>query len=198
VLKRHGIECSNSVIDTMLASQLLGLGRERGADDVLEEDDEQTETEFIDNPTDNALDAVVRRYLGVSIDPAIATLGNSDWSLPITNTCAAGGKTGRAKLARRDPLPSACTIIHTDAISAPEKRGKRPAWMSDIPTGALFLLVSLYQGDSEQEGYGTQKPVPEPKQKLRSGRVNSPKLRANVGTQRSIKELRAAELAAYV
>jgi DNA polymerase I-like protein with 3'-5' exonuclease and polymerase domains len=87
VLRRYGVTVSSSIRDTMLAARLLGLGKEKGSDfascEVLLDDEEidGTENKTFDNPADNALDAVVARYLGIKIPKAIAKLGNSDWNV---------------------------------------------------------------------------------------------------------------------
>jgi DNA polymerase I-like protein with 3'-5' exonuclease and polymerase domains len=92
VLRRYGVTVSSSIRDTMLAARLLGLGKEKGSGfigcEVICEEDEIDSIEddaLFYNPADNALDAVVARYLGIKIPKAIAKLGNSDWSVaPIT------------------------------------------------------------------------------------------------------------------
>jgi DNA polymerase I-like protein with 3'-5' exonuclease and polymerase domains len=92
VLRRYGITISDSIRDTMLAARLLGLGKEKaGQRDVLEceiiaEDGELDTVEseadgLLYQPTDNALDAVVHRYLGIRIPKTIAKIGGSDWSV---------------------------------------------------------------------------------------------------------------------
>jgi DNA polymerase I-like protein with 3'-5' exonuclease and polymerase domains len=88
ILRRYGLTVSCSIRDTMLAARLLGLGKEKGSDftgcEVLSEDDEldlSEDDELFYNPADNALDAVVARYLEIKIPKAIAKLGNSDWSV---------------------------------------------------------------------------------------------------------------------
>ena len=81
VLRRYGITLSSAVIDTMLASRLLGLGKEKPKfDQAAHEDlnlDEIEELEENDqNPVDHDLAATVRRYLGTKIKKV---LGASDW-----------------------------------------------------------------------------------------------------------------------
>jgi DNA polymerase-1 len=87
VLRRYGITVSSSVIDTMIASRLLGLGKEKfKVSDVAycdlsdEELDELASLENDPNPVDHNLAAVVRRYLGVKMEKAVTKLGGSDWS----------------------------------------------------------------------------------------------------------------------
>jgi DNA polymerase I-like protein with 3'-5' exonuclease and polymerase domains len=92
VLRRYGVTISDSIRDTMLAARLLGLGRHKNdRDDIasceVAQDDDGTVEEHEDDgrlykPADNALDAVVMRYLGIQLPKAIARLGNSDWSVP--------------------------------------------------------------------------------------------------------------------
>ena len=87
VLRRYGIELSSTWIDTMLAARLLGLGKERGSEDAIEEEeDEEVETGDrrrrgaaaathgpVDNPADNGYGAVVARYLGIRWPKTAAT-----------------------------------------------------------------------------------------------------------------------------
>lgn len=90
ILRRHGIELSSTWVDTMLGARLLGLGKERGNHDAIEEELDLTEEAELcsddapplDNPADNNYGAVVARYLGVRLDKS---LGASDWSLPPTS-----------------------------------------------------------------------------------------------------------------
>ena len=85
VLRRYGIELSSTWIDTMLAARLLGLGKERGSEDAVEEEDldaSDEEEEPVnqtpsDNPADNGYGAVVARYLGIHL---AKDCGGSDWS----------------------------------------------------------------------------------------------------------------------
>ena len=87
VLRRYGIPVSNSILDTMIASRLLGMGKEKFkvpetayCDLSDEELDERTSSEMEDpNPVDNDLAAVVRRYLGIRMEKAHTKLGGSDW-----------------------------------------------------------------------------------------------------------------------
>jgi DNA polymerase I-like protein with 3'-5' exonuclease and polymerase domains len=80
VLLRYDCELAAEVFDTMLAARLLGLGLSRENLDYL--DGVESLDPFVGdaNPADNALDTVVRRYLGISIPKEIAKLGGSDWS----------------------------------------------------------------------------------------------------------------------
>jgi hypothetical protein len=73
----------------MIASRLLGLGKEkfpRAADiaycDLLpEESDELESADTLDtNPFDHALEAVVKRYLKITLAKETTKLGGSDWS----------------------------------------------------------------------------------------------------------------------
>jgi DNA polymerase-1 len=81
ILRRYGISVSSSIIDTMIAARLLGLGKEKiqsgGFDDEI--DEPYIRYGPAENPADNALDAVALRYLGIRIDKKLAKLGNSDW-----------------------------------------------------------------------------------------------------------------------
>ena len=87
ILRRYRIPVSNSILDTMLASRLLGMGKEKFkvpetayCDLSDEELDERTSSEMEDpNPVDNDLAAVVRRYLGIRMEKAHTKLGGSDW-----------------------------------------------------------------------------------------------------------------------
>jgi hypothetical protein len=85
VLRRYGITISSAVIDTMLASRLLGLGKEKPkfqADaycDLDEEDLEELASQD-PNPVDHDLATVVRRYLGIRVEKAHTKLGGCDWS----------------------------------------------------------------------------------------------------------------------
>jgi DNA polymerase-1 len=89
VLRRYGVTVSSSIRDTMLAARLLVLGKTKGSKSIFFEivsDDDEIENQLVDNellcdPTDNALDAVVERYLGIRIPKAIAKLGASDWGV---------------------------------------------------------------------------------------------------------------------
>jgi DNA polymerase I-like protein with 3'-5' exonuclease and polymerase domains len=95
VLRRYGIRTSNQVVDTMLAARLLGLGKERGSEDAgrledfldyglgelatngAQNGDEEAHAFFYDpDPSDNGLDAVVLRYLGIKLPP---DYGDFDW-----------------------------------------------------------------------------------------------------------------------
>jgi DNA polymerase I-like protein with 3'-5' exonuclease and polymerase domains len=96
VLRRYALRTSNQVVDTMLAARLLGLGKERGSEDAgqlkdflnyelveswLPNDalngDEEADACFYDpDPSDNGLDAVVLRYLGIKLPP---DCGDFDW-----------------------------------------------------------------------------------------------------------------------
>jgi DNA polymerase I-like protein with 3'-5' exonuclease and polymerase domains len=95
VLRRYGICTSSQVIDTMLAARLLGLGKERGSEDAgrledfldyelgdlatngAQNGDEEAAASFYDpDPSDNGLDAVVLRYLGIKLP---ADYGDFDW-----------------------------------------------------------------------------------------------------------------------
>jgi DNA polymerase-1 len=85
VLRRYGIPVSSAVIDTIIASRLLGLGKEKlkvpleGYCDLDPEELEQLgEVDF--NPIDHSLAAAVKRYLGVKMDKTQTKLGESDWS----------------------------------------------------------------------------------------------------------------------
>ena len=84
VLRRYGIPVSSSVIDTMVASRLLGLGKEKlkfQADAYCDLDQKELEElaagDF--NPVDHDLAAVARRYLSIKMDKATIKLGGSDW-----------------------------------------------------------------------------------------------------------------------
>jgi DNA polymerase I-like protein with 3'-5' exonuclease and polymerase domains len=77
VLRRYGVTCSNSIIDTMLASRFLGLGKEKFK--VPSAPDDDGDVEEVVNPTDHDLATVVRRYLGIKMDKAQTKLGGSDW-----------------------------------------------------------------------------------------------------------------------
>jgi hypothetical protein len=99
VLRRHGFELSSSIFDTMLASQLLSLGKsnpKRGSrpeldpDDLDNDDHNDDEDEDLDleegfdalgdlRPADNDLVAIVQRYLGFTMKKAQVNLGASDW-----------------------------------------------------------------------------------------------------------------------
>jgi hypothetical protein len=83
VLRRYGITCSNSIVDTMTASRLLGLGKEKfkvpQEIDPDSENDEGPDNEESVNPIDHRLPAVVFRYLGIKMDKAKTKLGESDW-----------------------------------------------------------------------------------------------------------------------
>ena len=78
VLRRHGITCSNSIVDTMLASRLLGLGKEKFKVSSAPDDDVDVEEAAV-NPTDHDLATVVRCYLGIKMGKAQTKLGGSDW-----------------------------------------------------------------------------------------------------------------------
>jgi DNA polymerase I-like protein with 3'-5' exonuclease and polymerase domains len=97
VLRRYGIPLSGRFIDTMIAARLLGLGKERGAQDAIEEEldayDEAginsnqplvEEPDFLapDDPTDNSYGAVVTRYTGVKL---AKEWGNWDWAREISS-----------------------------------------------------------------------------------------------------------------
>ena len=84
VLRRYGIQVSSSVVDTLLASRLLGLGKEKfkvpeEVDLAPEEFPGEFTLEADPNPLDHALAAVVRRYLGIKMEKAHTKLGGSDW-----------------------------------------------------------------------------------------------------------------------
>lgn len=90
VLRRHGFELSSSIFDTMLASQLLSLGRtnpKRGAENDHSEDEDDFDPEEgfdacgEDRPAENDLASVVQRYLGVQMEKTKTNLGASDWSV---------------------------------------------------------------------------------------------------------------------
>jgi DNA polymerase-1 len=78
VLRRYGITCSSSIVDTMLASRLLGLGKEKFKV-PLEEAEDDGDDEDIINPVDHRLAAVVRRYTGIKMTKAKTNLGGCDW-----------------------------------------------------------------------------------------------------------------------
>jgi DNA polymerase-1 len=78
VLRRHGFEVSSEIFDTMLASQLLSLGRTNPKRDRSPTDDDDDD----DRPADNDLGSVIRRYLGIALEKSE---GGSDWSInPLT------------------------------------------------------------------------------------------------------------------
>ena len=87
VLRRYGIPVSNSVVDTMLASRLLGLGKENphpDEEDLTWYDDEEPdelESEPIYDPTPKVhkYEVVVERYLHIQLAKAVTKLGGSDW-----------------------------------------------------------------------------------------------------------------------
>ena len=84
VLRRYGITCSSSIIDTMTASRLLGLGKEKfkvppEASCDLDPEELEAMVEADSNPIDHSLAAVVKRYLGIKMDKAKTNLGGSDW-----------------------------------------------------------------------------------------------------------------------
>jgi 3'-5' exonuclease len=84
VLRRYEITCSNSIVDTMLASRLLRLGKEKvrvSSEADLAPEDGMDVGEVI-NPIDHDLATVVRRYLGIKMDKAKTKLGRSDWGIP--------------------------------------------------------------------------------------------------------------------
>ena len=88
VLRRYKITISSAVIDTMLVSRLLGLGKEKlkFSSDIaycdLDEDDleELAFQETDPTPGDHDLATVVKRYLGIRMEKARTKLGGSDWS----------------------------------------------------------------------------------------------------------------------
>jgi 3'-5' exonuclease len=74
-----------SVIDTMIASRLLGLGKEkfRVPDEAycdLDSEELEAIPEADPNPIDHSLAATVKRYLGIRMDKTSTKLGESDWS----------------------------------------------------------------------------------------------------------------------
>jgi hypothetical protein len=89
VLRRYMITLSPTWIDTMLAARLLGLGKERGSRDAIEEEwDDVDEAGLygeqpcgaapaVDDPSDNSLGMVRRRYLGIDLPK---DQGSTDWS----------------------------------------------------------------------------------------------------------------------
>ena len=88
VLRRYGISVSSIVLDTMIASRLLGLGKQKpkfGAqtyEDISIEEIEEMELEAEEedpNPVDHDLASTVRRYLKVMMDKAETRLGAFDW-----------------------------------------------------------------------------------------------------------------------
>ena len=84
VLRRYGIPVSSSVLDTRLASRLLGLGKEKFKvrSDIAYCDLDCEELLSLEdpNPVDHDLATVVRRYLGIRMEKARTKLGGSDWS----------------------------------------------------------------------------------------------------------------------
>ena len=64
----------------MLASRLLGLGKEKFK--VSSAPDDDVDVEEAVNPIDHDLATVVRRYLGIKMDKAKTKLGGSDWGRP--------------------------------------------------------------------------------------------------------------------
>ena len=73
VLRRHAVAASGSVIDTMLASRLLGLGKEKfrvpsdiAYCDLDPEDLEELVSLEDPNPLNHDLATVVKRYLGIA------------------------------------------------------------------------------------------------------------------------------------
>jgi DNA polymerase I-like protein with 3'-5' exonuclease and polymerase domains len=88
VLRRYGIPVSSSVIDTLTASRLLGLGKEKlkfqtdtaYCDLDCEELLEELISLEADNPVDHDLATVVRRYLGIRMEKVRTKLGGCDWS----------------------------------------------------------------------------------------------------------------------
>lgn len=88
VLRRYGILVSDQLIDTMIASRLLGLGKQKLSFDPTAYADlsldaiEGMESEIeADDPNPGAHDlaATVGRYLGIRMDKASTQLGASDW-----------------------------------------------------------------------------------------------------------------------
>lgn len=86
VLRRYGIPVSSSVFDTMLASRLLSLGKEKSRAqtelaycDLDPLDSEEADSEEDPNPNDHTLEAVVKRYLAIILEKTHTKLGNSDW-----------------------------------------------------------------------------------------------------------------------
>jgi len=75
VLRRHRFELSSFVFDTLIASQLLSLGKTHAKADSEDDDDDSAE----DDSADNRLEPTIKRYLGVILDKG--DLGNSDWSV---------------------------------------------------------------------------------------------------------------------
>jgi len=88
ILRRYGIAVSSSVIDTMIASRLLGLGKQKPKfstqtyEDISIEEIEEAELEAEEedpNPVDHDLASTARRYLKVVMDKSEIKLGASDW-----------------------------------------------------------------------------------------------------------------------
>ena len=88
VLRRHGIPVSSSVRDTLIASRLLGLGKQKpkfGSQtyedlSIAEIEEMELEAEEEDpNPVDHDLASTVRRYLKIVMEKAETKLGASDW-----------------------------------------------------------------------------------------------------------------------
>ena len=88
VLRRYEIAVSDKILDTMIASRLLGLGKQKLSFDPtayaelsLDEVEEIESEAEVDNPNPIAHDlaATVQRYLGIRMDKALTHLGASDW-----------------------------------------------------------------------------------------------------------------------
>ena len=92
VLRRHGFKLSRHIFDTMLASQLLSLGKVnpehgRGMNEDDDDPEQNDELDLIgdDRPADNDLPAVVARYLNIAMEKTKTKMGASDWSrIPLT------------------------------------------------------------------------------------------------------------------
>ena len=87
VLRHYGIPIASSLLDTMLASRLLGLGKEKFKvpSDVAYCDLDSEELEELvsledPNPLSHDLATVVKRYLGIRMEKTHTKLGGSDWS----------------------------------------------------------------------------------------------------------------------
>jgi DNA polymerase I len=91
ILRRYGIHVSNAICDTMLASRLLGLGKEKprySGDEILawcdvEPDELEAESEYDPeydpNPRIHKFEVTVERYLHIKLAKAVTKLGGSDW-----------------------------------------------------------------------------------------------------------------------
>jgi DNA polymerase-1 len=91
VLRRYGIAVSSHWVDTMLASRLLNLGRERGAVDAIDEEFDAYEQagitegqdgehsavpKWTNDPTDHSFGAVIYRYLSIRL---LKDRGDTNW-----------------------------------------------------------------------------------------------------------------------